>query len=303
MGKPDEAKLQELKRMLQRLDKAMQASPPGTMQGVAPLIPTGHETAHTPLQARAGIRDQGSTSTATRTVVLAAGVSTIVSLGLFALVFGGMTTPQRPISAKTPADDKAVATSAAVPAPGFALAPGEAAKHATMEALQTHTSTSREPSRTAEETPPQVDVKSKPALPSFRAASTENVALTEAPAGPTPPTEGAEATPQANNNTEVRVHAELDAPQLLRRGLNMLSSGNVNAAQLLLERAADLGSGDAAYALATTYDAAPGAPRTGADVRPNIELALRWYERASELGIEGASKRLSKLKKSSVSAR
>src|SRR5690349_17781743 len=159
MGKPDEAKLQELKRMLQRLDKAMQASPPGGMQGVTPLIPTGHETAHTPQHARAGIRDQGTTSTATRTVVLAAGVSTIVSLGLFALVFGGMTTPQRPISAKTPGGDKAATASAAVPAPGFALAPGEAAKHATMEALQTQTSTAQEPARPAEATPLQVDVK------------------------------------------------------------------------------------------------------------------------------------------------
>jgi hypothetical protein len=283
--------------MLHRLDKAMQASPPGgAMQGVTPLIPTGQETAITPQQAGAGIRNQGPTSTAARTAILAASVSAAVSLGLFALVFGGVTTPQRPVTVRASAEGESP-VAAAASEPRMAYAPSEqskqAAKQAALEALQAPLPWS--PGQMA--TTPKVEVKSEAAPTTLKAASTASVVVADiAPTIP-PATHKPEVSPSASST------ADLDAVQLLRRGLNMLSSGNVNAAQLLLERAADLGSGDAAYALATTYDAAPGAPRTGADVRPNIELALRWYERASELGIEGARKRLSKLKKSSISAR
>ena len=98
--------------------------------------------------------------------------------------------------------------------------------------------------------------------------------------------------------------AELDASQFLRRGLLMLDGGSVGAAQLLLERAAELGSGDAAFALATTYDGAPGAPRrTAAAARPNADLAMRWYARAEELGVAEARKRISELKQGSTTAR
>ena len=99
------------------------------------------------------------------------------------------------------------------------------------------------------------------------------------------------------NKADGQSLAALDASQFLRRGLNMLDSGNVSAAQLLLERAAELGNGQAAFALATTYDGAPGAPRSASTVRPNVELAWRWYERAQELGVEGAGRRLDELKK------
>ncbi len=67
-AEPKEFNLDELKRMLQRLDKRMQDSPPvpQDLQGIAPLIPTGREVTLTVQQvalSKAGIRDQGSAST------------------------------------------------------------------------------------------------------------------------------------------------------------------------------------------------------------------------------------------------
>ncbi len=48
-----------------------------------------------------------------------------------------------------------------------------------------------------------------------------------------------------------------------------------------------------AFALATTYDGAPGAPGSGPAVRPNVELALRGGTSGpQELGVEDAQKRL-----------
>ncbi len=321
-AEPKEFNLDELKRMLQRLDKRMQDSPPmpNDLQGFAPLIPTGREVTLTVQQAalskagirdqgsasttvrtvvlEAGIRDQGSASTTVRTVVLAAGVSAIVSLAIFSLVFSGIATPQRQLTAKAPANDDTRTTEGLTSATLLAPAPGADTKPAGVEQFQAPVSPSLEAVRAVEAKPP------------VEASADVPIAKTESPeraveAAPAPRQEPPKETAPSKSRDNVpafnvgRALTELDALQLLRRGLNMLSSGNVAAAQLLLERAADLGSGDAALALATTYDGAPGAPRRGSAVRPNVDLALRWYERAAALGVEGAQKRLAELKKAS----
>ena len=304
-AKPDELKLDELKRLLRRLD-TMQNSPSASkdVQGFAPLFPVGQEIALTTqpgalTPSMGAIRDQGTSSTAVRTVILAAGVSATVSLAIFALVFGGITTPQRAMTAKDDVRAKATMPTAEILQP---LPQSEPAKQAAVEELKASVSLSPEPVRAVEEAP-QLEARADMAMPLPKPANNEP-AGTAAPApSPVPPQEtaalkGADKVP-TSNDTARRALGELDALQLLRRGLNMLGSGNVSAAQLLLERAADLGSGDAAFALATTYDGAPGSPRSGSAVRPNVDLALRWYERAQDLGVADASKRLAELKKGS----
>lgn len=93
--------------------------------------------------------------------------------------------------------------------------------------------------------------------------------------------------------------ADLDAGEFFRRGRRLLRDGNAGAAQLLLERAAELGSGEAAFDLATTYDGTRNAESPGAPLLLNIALARRWYERAAELGVAEARERLSALEQSS----
>lgn len=306
MAEPDSAKLDELKRLLRRLDKALPQSPAGNTQA-------------SPTQGRTNQR--GSSATTLRTVVLASSVSMVVSLSVVALLFRD-TLAGRFVVAQAPA--RADVQSASAPLQTDVSPPEGEQRPASIDkaaALQTDPALSQmEPLTTGV---PSGEVTAEEAFPSG-AASTAVVQeqdATPAPMGaraaveaePHPPS-GPDMTEQsfkpsfaavspdvtsdagAQNDPDGAPLVELDASQFLRRGLLMLTRGNAGAAQLLLERAADLGSGEAAFALASIYDGAPGAPRHGPEVRPNADLALRWYARAQELGVDEARKRLAEIK-------
>jgi hypothetical protein len=87
------------------------------------------------------------------------------------------------------------------------------------------------------------------------------------------------------------------AQRLLDRGNDQLRAGSMVAARALLERAADLGSAEAALALASTYDALELSRFGALGVQPNPELARRWYARAQDLGATVAAERLARLPK------
>jgi len=99
------------------------------------------------------------------------------------------------------------------------------------------------------------------------------------------------AEKQAENQTAP------DVERLLSRGQLMLDSGSVGGARLLLERAAEMGSGEAALALGRTYDPAtlPLLGATGLSADRN--LARRWYERAVTLGLAEGRERLKGLER------
>jgi hypothetical protein len=72
---------------------------------------------------------------------------------------------------------------------------------------------------------------------------------------------------------------------LLARGDTLFVTGDVNAARLFYERAANAGHGQAALQLGETFDPAFLA-RTGfIGARANVAMAAYWYQRARELGI------------------
>jgi TPR repeat protein len=72
----------------------------------------------------------------------------------------------------------------------------------------------------------------------------------------------------------------------------MLTLGNVSAARMLYQRAADAGVGVAALKLAETYDPVFLAARELRGVKPDPVAAEAWYRRAAELGDVEATKRL-----------
>lgn len=321
MAGSDAGQLDELKRLLRRLDKAQLPSPSDKTGQVFQQLSPARNGA-TPI----GASGQASNATVLRTIVLASGVSLIVSLGVVALLFHDVIPLRRFVAAHalSKGDEQRAPARADGSSVGGNRRPAAIAETA---ALQTETETAplvqpeQKPSGGVTEgfappsdTPAAAQEQTSVSPPMEKGVATEvaPVAATaepDAPAQPpspllaaTPETPAAAASPVAETDTasptvaEGHALAELDADQFLRRGLLMLNSGSVSAAQLLLERAADLGSGDAAFALASTYDGAPGAPRTGPAVRPNAGLALRWYERAQVLGVGEARKRLAELK-------
>jgi hypothetical protein len=86
------------------------------------------------------------------------------------------------------------------------------------------------------------------------------------------------------------------AIRLMQKGDEHLADGNVSAARLMFERAADVGLAQAAMALAATFDAdelARLSVRGG--IQPDSKEARRWYERALQLGAADAEPRLRRL--------
>jgi hypothetical protein len=85
------------------------------------------------------------------------------------------------------------------------------------------------------------------------------------------------------------------ALKLLGRGDAEFASGDVAAARLLYQRAADAGLGEAALALGSTFDPAELAARGVKGLQADPPTARKWYERARSLGIAAAEVRLRRI--------
>ena len=81
----------------------------------------------------------------------------------------------------------------------------------------------------------------------------------------------------------------------MNKGDELLEAGNVSAARLLYEFAADAGLAQAAMKLAATFDADELAKLKLVGVEPNPKEARRWYERARQLGAADAAQRITRL--------
>ena len=165
-------------------------------------------------------------------------------------------------------------------------------------------------------------VATAPVVPTSEAAATSTTAPSVGPASkpddapplgaptreasPAPPTEAAASTaaapaaqmPQAPVSVTTPVPAALptgpvlSAPEitaLLAHGDALFSKGDIAAARLFYERAADAGDGHAAVRLGETFDPIfldhahlPG-------VRGDFDTALAWYRRARDLGAADAN--------------
>lgn len=83
---------------------------------------------------------------------------------------------------------------------------------------------------------------------------------------------------------------------LLEKGRESARLGNIQHARQFYLRAAEKGLAEAALALAMTYDPDELARLKGVnDVRPDPDLARKWYEKAGELGSQEAAARLTQL--------
>jgi TPR repeat protein len=79
---------------------------------------------------------------------------------------------------------------------------------------------------------------------------------------------------------------------LLKRGEELVAAGQLGPARLVLQRAAEAGDSNAAFALAITYDPILLRTRVVFGVAPDAAMARAWYEKAKELGSMEASRRL-----------
>src|SRR3990170_2866002 len=83
---------------------------------------------------------------------------------------------------------------------------------------------------------------------------------------------------------------------LIAHGQKMIDVGYFAGARAYFKRAAEAGSGDAALLLGATYDP-DFIDKIGAQgIKADLKEARGWYERAKQLGVEGAEDKLNALK-------
>jgi hypothetical protein len=82
---------------------------------------------------------------------------------------------------------------------------------------------------------------------------------------------------------------------LLKRGKDLIATGDIAAARLVLRRAADANDVEATLALAATYDPYVLRELKVYGFTPDAAMARIWYEKATELGSPAAPRRLEML--------
>jgi hypothetical protein len=132
-----------------------------------------------------------------------------------------------------------------------------------------------------------------PPAPRVSAVSPAASPVAPPPVAVAPPVaaQAAALAPQADvvRNLDVR---EIQA--LVKRGQDLLASGDVLSARLLLQRGAEARDARAALLLGTTYDPA-SLKQLGAGGLADVAQARGWYQKAREWGEPGAQRQLEAL--------
>jgi len=111
-----------------------------------------------------------------------------------------------------------------------------------------------------------------------------------------PPAPAPVATAQAQAQAEpIRELSPNDIAALVRRAQELLASGDLQGARLLLTRAADAHDARAALLLAKTFDPTASRQFSAADAGPDVDQARNWYQRAMEWGSPEAQRQLDAL--------
>jgi len=100
--------------------------------------------------------------------------------------------------------------------------------------------------------------------------------------------------PQAAMPQVKRIGAQ-ELAMLMKRARDLLSTGDIPAARLLLERAAEGQDANAALMLARTYDPAVLGTSDVRNITPEPDKARTWYQRAAQLGSAEAQRLLAQL--------
>ena len=139
--------------------------------------------------------------------------------------------------------------------------------------------------------PRQVETPAKASVPAPATALLRAGQPTEA----SPPGANREPALPAPTGQVLSAADQQRAQRAMKKGNEELEAGNVSAARLLYEYAADVGLAQAAMALASTYDADELAKLNVHGVTPNPKEARRWYERARQLGAADAAQHITRL--------
>jgi TPR repeat protein len=117
----------------------------------------------------------------------------------------------------------------------------------------------------------------------------------DSPAPRAPVESSAPRAPSAPDASAARALDPEEIAVLLRRGEQLIETGDLSSARLLLRRAAEARDGRAAFALAGTYDPLVLGKLGVYGFTPDVAAARHWYQKAAEFGSREASARLDSL--------
>jgi hypothetical protein len=106
------------------------------------------------------------------------------------------------------------------------------------------------------------------------------------------PAENEDAATGAKRLVTVRQINPSELTSLLKRAEALVSTGDLPAARLLLNRLAEAHNARAAFDLAATYDPTVIKALGAVSASPDLTLARTWYERARDWGSTNASEKL-----------
>jgi TPR repeat protein len=112
------------------------------------------------------------------------------------------------------------------------------------------------------------------------------------PGGVSQRSDGKAATPAVRSGPDT---PPTSAQALLQRADFYLRSGKPGEARVVLEQAAQLGSGVAALTLGAMYDPGRTTQFSNLEIKADPTVARAWYERAKDLGVAEANDRLAEL--------
>jgi hypothetical protein len=137
-----------------------------------------------------------------------------------------------------------------------------------------------------------IGLNGAPASPSATVAAVNPAPSDAGPAlsGPVP-----RPNPARGTRPPLSPEDQQRAESLMLKGKAQLRDGDVAGARLFFQRAADIGSAQAALALAETYDPHELPRLRVQGMQPDPAAARQWYERALQLGAPEASHRLQRL--------
>jgi hypothetical protein len=134
-----------------------------------------------------------------------------------------------------------------------------------------------------------------PAVPTQRSAAAPSAAAPPAAAAPpvtaAPPVAAAPPAPPRQPTPPRQLDRE-EIAVLVKRGKDFIASGDLAAARLVLQRAAESRDADAALSLAATYDPLVLRELKVYGFAADIAMARSWYEKAKEFGSTEAPRRL-----------
>jgi Sel1 repeat len=141
---------------------------------------------------------------------------------------------------------------------------------------------------------PSPEAAANPAPPT--AAARTNMAAEPAPNPAPSQTKTASASPSQVPAADTSLGLGADElTGLLKRAQDFINAGDFSGARLLLRRAAEAGSAEAAVALGATFDPNFLRKSGAVGIEPDVDRARQWYQKAAELGSPVAAKQLESL--------